>query len=174
MYHLSKFITKYHTAAFALKATAYSNELTEMMLDLDLWPLDLRETDLKHVFDELREYHVPIMQADILAGQSADAHAEGLDDLDDDHDLVRLFGRPKPAKVVKPPTKFELVHIVERIELFCVGLCLDCLKGNDECRVEHTDPFDKDLWIPRRHMSSNGGSDFGDDTKRPVNWESIW
>jgi hypothetical protein len=39
MYHLSKFITKYHTAAFALNATAYSNELTQMMLGLvcGLW-----------------------------------------------------------------------------------------------------------------------------------------
>lgn len=172
MYHLSKFVTKYHTSAFALNATAYSNELTDVMLGLDLWPLDLRETPLRHVFEELREYHVPIMQADTLLGQSTDIHEE-LHELDN-HEYMTLFGRPKPAKVVKPPTKFELVHIVERIELFCVGLCLDCLKGKDKCRVKHTDPFDKNLWIPRRHMSSNGGADFGEDTKRPVEWESIW
>lgn len=125
-----------------------------------------------HVLDELREFHVPVMQADILAGQSADALMEGLEGLDHS-EYARLFGRPKPAKVVKPPTKFEFVHIVERIDLFCVGLCLDRLKGNDMCRVKHTDPFDEGLWIPRRHMSSNGGSDYGEDTKCPVNWESI-
>lgn len=173
MYHLSKFITKYHTAAFELNATAYFKELTQMILGLDLWPLDLRETPLSHVFDELREFHVPVMQADILAGQSADTLMEGLEDLDNS-EYVRLFRRQKPARVVKPPTKFESVHIVEHTELFCVGLCLDCLKRNDECRVKHTDPFDENLWIPRRLMSSNGGSDYGEDTRRPVNWESIW
>lgn len=104
------------------------------------------------------------MQADILAGQSADALMEGLEDLDHS-EYARLFGRPKPAKVVKLPTKYEFVHIVERIDLFCVGLCLDRPKGNDMCRVKDTDPFDEGLWIPRRHMSSNGGSDYGEDTK---------
>ena len=172
VYHLSKFITKYHTTAFALEATDYSNELTQTMLGLDLWPLDLRETPLKHVFDELREYHHPVMQADILAGEPNDISWG-------DFDLVNttygtLSGELKPAKVAKPPTKFELVHAVERIELFCVGLCLDCLKGNEKCRVKHTDPFDKHLWIPRRRMRSNGGPDFGEDTERPVEWQSIW
>jgi hypothetical protein len=85
---------------------------------------------------------------------------------DNDLDMTRAS--------IAPHQKFELVHIVERIELFCVSLCLDSLKGNDERRVKHTDPFDKDLWIPHRHMRSNGGSIVGDDTKRPVNCESIW
>ncbi|KAM0706399.1 hypothetical protein Q7P35_005725 [Cladosporium inversicolor] len=50
-----------------------------------------------------------------------------------------------PPKAVEPTTKFEWVLIVERIELFCVGLCLDCLKGNMTCRAEHTDPFSQRL-----------------------------
>lgn len=142
------------------------------MLSFDLWPLDLRVYSLAFLFGELREYHVPIMQADILTGQSTNTRGE-LFELDDS-EYIRLFGRPKPAKVVTPPTKFELVHIVERIELFCVGLCLDCLKGNKTCRVKHTDPFSEDLWIPLRNMGSDCGPDYGADTKRPVDWESIW
>jgi hypothetical protein len=169
-YHLSKFIAKYHTAAFMLNAPAYSNELTQMMLGLDL-----KVNSLHHLFSELGEYHVPIMQADILASQQNEPvdHA-GLTQ----SEYLRLSARhvaQKPAaKVVKPPTKFELVHIVERIELFCVGLCLDCLKGNDKCRVRHTDHFDENLWIPHRHMGCDGDSDFGEDTKRPADWQSIW
>lgn len=101
-------------------------------------------------------------------------------EVDSDGDL--MYGRgswgsplPKPpSKLVKPPTKFELVHIVERIELLCVGLCLDCLKGNHECRVKHADPFDKYLWYSHGHMGLSGGSEHGKDTKRPVDWESIW
>lgn len=88
-----------------------------------------------------------------------------------DHVTEKLHA---PVKVVKPPTKFELVHIVERIELFCVGLCLDCLKGSDKCRVPHSDPFGKNLWIPLRHMGHDGVSDFGADTERPASWESCW
>lgn len=150
-----------------------------MLLGLDLWPLDLRVHSLAYVFGQLREYHVPVMQADILPEQKTSTlmdHLERSGAYIIDHPR-RYFDNPprnSTAKVVKPPTKFELVHIVERIELFCVGLCLDCLKGKDKCRVKHTDPFDKNLWIPRRHMSSNGGADFGEDTKRPVEWESIW
>jgi len=179
VYHLSKFITKYHTAAFALNATAYSNELTQTMLDCDLWPLDLKEYYMDYLFGELREYHVPIMQADNLEPQPQsqpqpqpnDVHVNAFHFIDPHY--VRRFARgasQEPlTEVVKPPTKFELVLIVERIERICVGLCLDCLKGNDRCRVQHSDPFSNDLWD-----GSNDGPGHRKGTKRPVEWESIW
>ena len=66
-----------------------------------------------HVLDELREFYVPVMQADIRAGQSVDTLMGGLEDLDHS-EYVRLFGRPKPAKVVKPPTK-ERIQSVQSI-----------------------------------------------------------
>ena len=150
-----------------------------MLLALGLWPLDLRVNSLAYVFGQLREYHVPVMQADILPGQNTSTPMDhsGCSYRYIIHHPCRHSDNPlrnSTAKVVKPPTKFELVHIVERIEFFCVGLCLDCLKGHVKCRVKHTDPFDKGLWIPLRHMRSNGGSDYGEDTERPVDWESIW
>lgn len=115
------------------------------------------------------------MQADILPShQDTNIHAH----------QDRMYGggggcwespsQTLPPKAVEPPTKFELVLIVERIELFCVGLCLDCLKGNKTCRAEHTDPFSEHLWIPLRNMSLDGGPDYGTDTMRPVDWQSIW
>ena len=145
------------------------------MLDCDLWPLDLRGSPLHYLFGDLREYHVPVMQADDLTDQHANSIA-GLASLAQEH--MRYTGTRSAqqwsAWAIKPPTKFELVHIVERIELFCVGLCLDCLKSNDRCRVRHPDPFDKNLWIPLRRMGSDGKPDHGEDTKRPADWQSIW
>jgi hypothetical protein len=155
-----------------LNATAYSNELTQTLLDFDLWPLDLRVSDLGYVFHELREYHVPIMQADILPTPETDVGVDG--DLMYHLRSLRNSLPKSPAKAVKPPTKLELVLIVERIEDFCIGLCLDCLNGNKTCRVQHTDPFSEDLWSLLRHVSSDGGPDYGADTKRPVDWEGIW
>lgn len=152
------------------------------MLACDLWPLDLSEDEcntLSCLFYELRQYHLPIMQADKLEWSKPEKKAT-----DKPSASFSLFDVPglfdgksslgATVDFVGPPTKFELNHIVERIELFCVGLCLDCFKGNETCRVPHSDPFSKDLWIPLKHMGLDGRPDHGADTKRPESWESVW
>ena len=150
------------------------------MLACDLWPLDLSEdkcNTLSCLFHELKEYHLPVMKADKLEWTKPETDAtrkpfEGyhlyIMDVNEMSALMERFD------AVEPPTKFELNHIVEQIELFCVGLCLDCFKGNETCRVPHSDPFSEDLWIPLRRMDQDGRPDHGADTKRPESWESVW
>lgn len=59
--------------------------------------------------------------------------------------FARCVSQKPLTEVVRPPNKFALVLVFERVERICVGLDLDCLKGNDRCRVQHTDPFSNDL-----------------------------
>lgn len=126
------------------------------MLACDLWPLDLNRDDwftLSYVFRELREFHLPIMKADKLEYSEPEAEAtSGAFATHVSKVFAGVSARGAATKAVEPPTKFELVHIVERIDLFCVGLCLDCFKGNETCRVPHSDPFSEGLWIPLRRM----------------------
>lgn len=147
------------------------------MLFCDLWPLDLRRSDidLSYLFRQLREFHVPIMQADRLEHSKPGARSTGRSTIARKVKLYSLGSARGPApKIVEPPLKFELNNIVERIELYCVGLCLDCFKGNNSCRVPHPDPFNKDLLVPLRYMDQDGRPDLGLDAERLAGWEDVW
>lgn len=142
------------------------------MLAHDLWPLDLGQGDyntLHCLFFKLNQYHVPVMQVDKVRFTEVKAEATGSSS---SQNILSDFAARGQA--VEPPTKLELNNILERIELFCVGLCLDCCKGKDTCRVPHSDPFDHDLLIAPRSMGMNGGPDRGAGTERLESWESIW
>lgn len=48
----------------------------------------------------------------------------------------------------KVPTLRTLLNLSKRLEDLCVGLCLDCLKGHEVCRLPHPDP-----WVAYRESS---------------------
>jgi hypothetical protein len=47
----------------------------------------------------------------------------------------------KAVPTDRSPTLRTLSDLTARLKGLCVGLCLDCLKGNDVCRSPHPDPW---------------------------------
>lgn len=185
-YYLSKFIEQYHTAAFILKMPADSFQFSQSLRAHELWSLDPRNFPFRWIFRELQEFAVPIMKVDDVRIVDENAPIEEPTDHPRTnrpsilHDFNTQPGGPRMRRyrateaTVKPPDKFDLVQIVDRIESLCVGICLDCLKDNEERRGKHFDHFSQNFDNPLRRMGSGGDSDYEADTEHPNDWESDW
>jgi hypothetical protein len=118
-----------------------------------LWPLDLKGSSLKTIVTALPAVHVPVLESDCyphshFAGQTAEndygsdvVHMSGTVNLGFSR-IVRSAHRSYtdqsiPHRPQGQPTQQTLESLAERIRENCAGLCLDCLKGNEQCRLPH-------------------------------------
>jgi hypothetical protein len=58
------------------------------------------------------------------------------------------MGHGRSTLTSNSPTQRTVFDLSKRLHDLCVGLCLDCLKGNDFCRLRHPDP-----WVEYRRSS---------------------
>jgi len=77
----------------------------------------------------------------------------------------------KHEKTHQTPTQRTVFDLSKRLEDLCVGLCLDCLKGKESCRVSHPYPWaayrgSLEMWFederPRVDPSLSSGWGFAD------------
>jgi len=154
-----------------------------------LWPLDLKSSSLKKIVAALPKVHVPVLESDgyphsPFAGQDSGIHARndamdmyGSDvmDLSPPRSPVswdfdgRAYHRfqSTPSRPQEQPTQQTLESLAERIRENCAGLCLDCFKGNDQCRLPHPTLWRAPTFVlaqpatlrgPRRHRRNSFGS----------------
>jgi hypothetical protein len=122
------------------------------LLSSGLWPLDLKVSSLQKIVTALPMVHVPVLESDNyphspFAGQTlGNDYGSYAIHMADPANLrfggtVRSSQRstdhsisPRPQE---QPSQQTLESLAERIREHCAGLCLDCLKGNEQCRLPH-------------------------------------
>lgn len=55
--------------------------------------------------------------------------------------LPGFLGQGHGSSTSRSPTQRTVFDLSKRLQDLCVGLCLDCLKGNDVCRVPHPESW---------------------------------
>lgn len=155
---LLAFTEDYTSAAFALEVPNYSRKLARHISDFELLPPRTSAT-LRECLERLSTIHVPTMQQDSYPRAQHEM-------LSQKHWITlnrtspygirahhsnsgwETWTPPSPRPVspaytapqarIEPPTKKDLEHLIEKIRRSCVGLCLDCVQGNFNCRERHS------------------------------------
>ena len=151
-YGLTSFVGSFTSLVFVKQMP---NHVCQFLLQLQssgLWPLDLKRSSLKKLVTALPTVHVPVLESDgyprsPFAGQtsrndygSEEMHLTPLGyprtpmgwGFHGAYKLQNIAGREK-----EQPSKQTLESLAERIREHCAGLCLDCFKGNEHCRLPH-------------------------------------
>jgi len=147
-FRLTPFISTYSSSAFAKREPYYVHDLLKQLEMHSLWPLDVGKLSLQLILSCLRAVHVPIMERDTTSSPPATPrHIRSDYYYDSWHVGTRPSSRQSyvseitygmaAARKSEQPTEAVLDSIIERVAERCVGLCLDCFKGNDHCRQPH-------------------------------------
>lgn len=183
----------YTNSAYALEVPNYSRKLARILTKRSLLPLNSSTSSLQHYLDIMSSIHVPVMQQDIYPrsatkmlparfwpnhesmtlgwnirhhGTWADVNAESPNS---GSPTSSVFTAPQPR--IEPPSQEDLDNLTDRIRGRCVGLCLDCVKGNDSCRVGH-----RELWGEEEELPKDMFWAYSLDPKsgRPSSFNQTW
>jgi len=145
----------------------YACQFLMELQEHDLWPLDLNKSSLANIVLVLPTVHVPVLEAGIypqspFLGRSPDSEDE------DENDERSVFGDVDFGWVdrnndIAPrqrqrPSQQTLESLAERVREHCAGLCLDCLKGNENCRLPHPTLQRAQTFIVSQPVRSRGKS----------------
>lgn len=148
---ITRIMDTFCTAAYrASKPNLVEVFLQELRVRM-LWPLDFRYAQLDAFVAELRTVKVSTIRADQDEPFKAPTYARKTRYVDNGgwgapSELEQYwepdpedqpFAYPEPLDGLEIPNQRHLEEAAARVEKLCVGLCLDCLKGKDICRVAH-------------------------------------
>jgi hypothetical protein len=136
------------------------HQLMTSMKDRSLWPIWPCNSGLKSLEEQLKAFsclELPVITADRHIFYEAPSTPQISPRIHRDHgDWARasvydsmppsLRGSDSPSRnkmeqTLQVPTLRTVFDLSEQLRSLCVGLCLDCSKGNDVCRLPHPDPL---------------------------------
>jgi hypothetical protein len=130
------------------------HQLMTSMKAQSLWPIWPGNSSLKSLEGQLKAFsslELPIISADrdkfyvppppapSLAPSVIDRQHGGWVAYDSMPPSPRL--RSPPIRTKEVPTLRTVLDLSKQLTSLCVGLCLDCSKGNDVCHLPHPDPW---------------------------------
>lgn len=201
---ISHIIDTFCIAAYRFSKPNLVHHFLEELRSWVLWPLDFRRAKLDGILAKLRRVKVPIIRADedspfkattyIRQTRSESASwvnparggwntasepQEHWGPIQEDRSLAQ----PDPLLGLEIPDQRHFEKLAARAEKLCVGVCLECLKGKDVCRVAHVKAWhtiepDKASWI----CGDCGGHAHGGledeipcpGSILPPGWEALW
>lgn len=165
---LTKIIDKFTTASYINRKPNLVYQLMAAMKSRELWPILPFTSGSRSLEDQLASFsslELPVISADrkksYPPGRKRRGFYKSYDSHDDD---ISLTPSPPPSHLPgslgqgcsswtsTSPTQRTVFDLCMRLQDLCVGLCLDCLKGNDVCRLPHPDPWveylrSSELWF---------------------------
>lgn len=179
IYCLTTIVDNYTAASHVNRKPDLSYHLMVALRENRLWPIYPATSTTTSIQDQLKSLsliELPVICADTGGAYGSPAprtmqHHKGKDlGWGDEADSVISLSvrsrdssptrdsaphRRRDATSVRQPTARTLMSLAEELNKLCVGLCLDCLKGNETCRSAHPDPWP----AYRRRMESFLGLD---------------
>lgn len=181
-YGLTSFVGSFTSSTFVRQMPNYACQFLQQLRTRDLWPLDLNSSSLKKIVDALSTVHVPILECDTYPHSPFAGHIAHSEDRDaGDERLAWVFdtwGVPiadrnheTPRRQVQKASKQSLQSLIERVSELCAGLCLDCFKENEHCRVPHKVLRRAQTFIFSRPAPPQSG---GSTTSSYAGWAARW
>lgn len=178
-FHLTNFIEHFNIAAFESGMPNYTRQLARNLSRSGLWPLASRTTCLQQYLLAMPLVTIPTLKADKYTEESVNrpprpccspvssvASSGGWG-----NNYKPSSPSPTPPEPSDPPTKEKFKDIAKRMKSCCVGVCLDCLKGNETCRVPHTSPWQ--AWQADSDTHVSWDYDL-EPPPQPESWDSMW
>jgi hypothetical protein len=135
------------------------HQLMISMKDQSLWPIWPGNSGLKSLEEQLKAFsslEIPVISADrdifyeapstprisprIHRDHGDWAEADDYDSMPPSSPWDSSPNRNKMDQNPRVPTLRTVFELSEQLRSLCIGLCLDCSKGKDVCRLPHLDP----------------------------------
>lgn len=159
------------------------------MHSLDIWPLHLGANSVQELLERLSELELPVLEAapdepytrPVPVPHQRWGRANSADSWNGPSPARSVNGaggwgnNPSPSvtSISDAPNHVTMRQAVECLKDLCVGICLDCIKGNEVCRVPHPRPWKK-RWLAMHPEYGWGMGDHLTEPSAPGNWESAW
>jgi hypothetical protein len=141
-YGLTSFVGSFTSLVFVKQMPNYACQFLLQLQNRALWPLDLDNSSLRNFVKALSTVRVPVLESHTYP--HSPFHDSGREEGHDPMPTGLMFRRGSGGKChmvqARPqhqPSQQTLGNLAERVRKHCAGLCLDCLKGNDQCRLPH-------------------------------------
>jgi hypothetical protein len=165
-YGLTSFVGSLTSLVFVKQMPNYACQFLLQLQSSALWPLDLKSYSLQSLVTMLPTVHVPVLESDgyphsPFAGQTV-GNNHGSDVMHmspprtprswifDDEIYIHQNPTSRPSE---QPSQQTLESLAGRIREHCAGLCLDCLKGKEQCRLPHPTPRKAQTFIVARPVT---------------------
>ena len=151
-YGLTSFVGSFTSLVFVKQMPNHVCQFLLQLQNSGLWPLDLKRSSLKKLVTALPTVHVPVLESDGYP-RSPFAGQTSRNDYGSEEMHLTPLGYPRTPmgwgfhgayklqniarREKEQPSKQTLESLAERIREHCAGLCLDCFKGNEHCRLPH-------------------------------------
>jgi hypothetical protein len=141
-YGLTSFVVSFTSLVFVKQMPNYACQFLLQLQKHALWPIDLDKLSLQKIVNALSTVRVPVLESHTYPHSPFD----GPDSEDGDDEmptgLVFPWGSGGVGQAVQyrprhQPSQRTLVNLAERVREHCTGLCLDCFRGNEQCRLPH-------------------------------------
>lgn len=156
-YGLTSFVGSLTSSAFVKQMPNYACQFLMELQERDLWPLDLKKSSLAKIVIILPTVHVPVLKTETYPQSPFIGHYQESEDGNYERSVFGdsdFFPQSRPATMLvgrrivdrdqdipprqrQEPSQQTLESLAERVREHCAGLCLDCMKGNENCRLPH-------------------------------------
>lgn len=201
---ITEFIEKFSAACVVASREVLVMKLFQELKEQDLWPITFGAFNIRNLCDKIQAISIPIISADDKT-QTPVPRSPSLARSVTTRDIYGGWGTPTPksrgwgseksperysTQYIDAPVHHDLKRMADSVRLLIVGVCFDCIQGN-ECRKRHRYYWSDTLSLTERYKAYEDSEDgsvysrreiaqadqyevFQWYTKHPGYWEDAW